>query len=530
MIKEFELNVLPEELVNAEILKKTVSKRTGIRIDTIQNLNLLKKSIDARKKPISYRIKVELSIIEENNPSEDITSEDEKTQNTVIEKYKDVHNAKPIIVVGAGPAGLFASLKLIEKGLKPIIIERGKPVSERKKDTAQIIRQKEINPESNWCFGEGGAGTFSDGKLYTRSNKRGNINEVLDIFVEHGADQEIRINAHAHIGTDGLSSIIKNIRKTIEDCGGEYHFETKVVDFIVNDNEIKGVITQKGDKIEADSVILATGHSARDIYYLFHDKNWALEAKPFAMGVRIEHPQELINQIQYHSRDYSSLLPPANYSLAYNYKERGVFSFCMSPGGMIIPAATDNGQMVVNGMSNSLRNSPFANSGMVVSVKEEDAKEYYQYGALSMMKLQEQTEKKMFEAAGNSIVAPAQRLTDFMKNKTSFALSQSSYLCGLIPSNMNKILPEFISSTLREGFMDFGRKMKGFLTAEANLIGLESRTSSPVRIPRDKDTLQHIQISGLYPCGEGAGYAGGITSSAIDGINIAEKIAEKKNN
>ncbi|MDD4528313.1 MAG: FAD-binding protein, partial [Bacteroidales bacterium] len=252
MIKEFELNVLPEELVNAEILKKTVSKRTGIRIDTIQNLNLLKKSIDARKKPISYRIKVELSIIEENNPSEDITSEDEKTQNTVIEKYKDVHNAKPIIVVGAGPAGLFASLKLIEKGLKPIIIERGKPVSERKKDTAQIIRQKEINPESNWCFGEGGAGTFSDGKLYTRSNKRGNINEVLDIFVEHGADQEIRINAHAHIGTDGLSSIIKNIRKTIEDCGGEYHFETKVVDFIVNDNEIKGVITQKGDKIEAD--------------------------------------------------------------------------------------------------------------------------------------------------------------------------------------------------------------------------------------------------------------------------------------
>jgi len=445
-----------------------------------------------------------------------------------VDKYKDVHNAKPVIVIGAGPSGLFASLKLIQKGLKPIIIERGKPVSERKVDLAQIIRQNEINTESNWCFGEGGAGTFSDGKLYTRSNKRGNINEVLDIFVEHGADKEIMIDAHPHIGSDNLSAITKNIRQTIETHGGEYHFNTKVVDLIVKDNKIKGVITQNGDKIESDIVVLATGHSARDIYYLFNEKNWALEAKLFAMGVRIEHPQELINQIQYHTPKYSKLLPPATYNLAHNTKDkdRGVFSFCMCPGGMIIPASTGKEELVVNGMSNSLRNSPFANSGIVVNVKAEDAKKYSEFGALAMLKLQEDTEKNMFIAADKTMVAPAQRLTDFIKDKKSSALSPSSYLPGLIPSNMNNILPEFISTNLRDAFLHFGKTMKGFITSEANIIGLESRTSSPVRIPRDKDSLQHIQISGLYPCGEGSGYSGGITSSAIDGINTAEKIAE----
>jgi uncharacterized FAD-dependent dehydrogenase len=526
MIKEIELNVSPEELVNVDQFKIIIAKKSGIKIDSIASLKIVKKSIDARKKPVNYRIKVEIDLIDkEISSSQETTlefnpSDLELRQN----KYKDVKNSKPVIVVGAGPAGLFASLKLIEKGLKPIILERGKSVSERKKDTAQIIRQQEINPDSNWCFGEGGAGTFSDGKLYTRSNKRGNINEVLDIFVEHGADKEIMIEAHAHIGTDKLSSIIKNIRKTIEEYGGEYHFETKVVDFIIKDNKIKGVITQNGDKIEADSVILATGHSARDIYNLFNEKQLALEAKPFAMGIRIEHPQELINQIQYHSPNYSSLLPAASYSLAYNYKNRGVFSFCMCPGGMIIPAATDKEQLVMNGMSNSLRNSPYANAGIVVSVNEEDAKEYAEFGALSLMKFQEATEKKMYFAAGNSLVAPAQRLTDFMRGKRSSSLSPSSYLCGVIPTDMNKILPEFMTETLKEGFKDFGRKMKGFITNESNIIGLESRTSSPVRIPRDKETMQHVQISGLYPCGEGAGYAGGITSSAIDGINVAEKI------
>ncbi|MEA5099281.1 MAG: FAD-dependent oxidoreductase [Bacteroidales bacterium] len=527
MIKEIEINLLPEDLVSQEVIKRATAKKTGIKLIDILSCEVIRRSIDARKKPISYRVKLSLNLQDKNGNSneESVQLQTKETSLNKIE-YKDVHNSKPVIIIGAGPAGLFASLKLIEKGLKPIIIERGKPVSERKKDVAQIVRQREVNLESNWCFGEGGAGTFSDGKLYTRSNKRGNIDEVLDIFIEHGADKDIKVEAHAHIGTDKLSSIIKNIHKKIEEFGGEYHFNTKVIDFILKDNIIKGVITQNGDRIEADNVILATGHSARDIYYLFDEKKWALEAKPFAMGVRIEHPQELINQIQYHSSNYSKLLPPASYSLAYNNNERGVFSFCMCPGGMIIPASTSNGELVVNGMSNSLRSSPFANSGIVVSVNEEDAKEFSKYGALSLMKLQEDAEKKMFEAAGNSIAAPAQRLTDFLKSTPSSALSPTSYLCGVVPTNLNKVLPKFISSSLQNALNDFGRKMKGFITQEANLIGLESRTSSPVRIPRDKETLQHIQISGLYPCGEGAGLSGGITSSAIDGINIANKIAE----
>ena len=530
MIKEIEINLLPEDLVSQEVIKRAIAKKTGIKLIDILSCEVIRRSIDARKKPISYRVKLSLNLQDKKEKLEEVRDENNSLPTKDISpkkrEYKDVHNSKPVIVIGAGPAGLFASLKLIEKGFKPIIIERGQSVSERKIDIAQIVRQREINSESNWCFGEGGAGTFSDGKLYTRSNKRGNIDEVLDIFIEHGAAKDIKVEAHAHIGTDKLSSIIKNIRKTIEEFGGEYHFNTKVVDFITKDNKIKGVITQNGDKIEADNVILATGHSARDIYYLFDAKKWAIQAKPFAMGVRIEHPQELINQIQYHSSNYSKLLPPASYSLAYTNNERGVFSFCMCPGGMIIPASTNNGELVVNGMSNSLRSSPFANSGMVVSVNEEDAKEFSKYGALSLMKLQEDAEKKMFEAADNSIAAPAQRLTDFLKNTPSSALSPTSYLCGVVPTNLNKVLPKFISSSLHNAFKDFGRKMKGFITQEANLIGLESRTSSPVRIPRDKETLQHIQISGLYPCGEGAGLSGGITSSAIDGINIANKIAE----
>lgn len=536
MIKEYELNVLPEELVDTETLIKAIARKIGVRTERIADFELLKKSIDARKALITYRIKVQLRILELERPSLQKVGQETEVEVEIepqvevveVDKYKDVHNAKPVIVIGAGPSGLFASLKLIQKGLKPIIIERGKPVSERKVDLAQIIRQNEINTESNWCFGEGGAGTFSDGKLYTRSNKRGNINEVLDLFVEHGADKEIMIDAHPHIGSDNLSAITKNIRQTIETHGGEYHFNTKVVDLIVKDNKIKGVITQNGDKIESDIVVLATGHSARDIYYLFNEKNWALEAKLFAMGVRIEHPQELINQIQYHTPKYSKLLPPATYNLAHNTKDkdRGVFSFCMCPGGMIIPASTGKEELVVNGMSNSLRNSPFANSGIVVNVKAEDAKKYSEFGALAMLKLQEDTEKNMFIAADKTMVAPAQRLTDFIKDKKSSALSPSSYLPGLIPSNMNNILPEFISTNLRDAFLHFGKTMKGFITSEANIIGLESRTSSPVRIPRDKDSLQHIQISGLYPCGEGSGYSGGITSSAIDGINTAEKIAE----
>lgn len=536
MIKEYELNVLPEELVDTETLIKAIARKIGVRTERIADFELLKKSIDARKALITYRIKVQLRVLELERPTLEKIGEEKEIEVEIepqietieVDKYQDVRNAKPVIVIGAGPAGLFASLKLIQKGFRPIIIERGKPVSERKVDLAQIIRQKEINTESNWCFGEGGAGTFSDGKLYTRSNKRGNINEVLDLFVQHGADKEIMIDAHPHIGTDRLSTITKSIRQTIETYGGEYHFNTKVIDLIVKDNKIKGVITEKGDKIESEIIVLATGHSARDIYYLFHEKNWALEAKLFAMGVRIEHPQELINQIQYHTPKYSKLLPPATYNVTHSTKDkdRGVFSFCMCPGGMIIPASTGKEELVVNGMSNSLRNSPFANSGIVVNVKESDAKKFSEFGQLAMLKLQEETEKNMFIAADKTMVAPAQRLTDFIKDRKSSALAPSSYLPGLLPSNMSNILPEFISTNLRDAFLHFGKTMKGFITSEANIIGLESRTSSPVRIPRDKDSLQHIQISGLYPCGEGSGYSGGITSSAIDGINIAEKIAE----
>ncbi len=519
MSKEIEINLLPEELIDQEVLRKAVSKKTGINIKNIQDIEVVKRSIDARKSPVTYRIKAIL------NTKDKETALETKENISPKRKYKRVDSSKSVIVIGAGPSGLFASLKLIEKGIKPIILERGNSISERKKDLAQMVRKGVINTESNWCFGEGGAGTFSDGKLYTRSNKRGNIEEVLDIFIEHGADKDIKVNSHPHIGTDKLSSIIKNIRKTIEECGGEYHFNTKVVDFIIKDMKIKGVITQKGDRIESDRVILATGHSARDIYYLFDQKKWAIEAKPFAMGVRIEHPQELINQIQYHSSNYSKLLPAASYNLAFNHKGRGIFSFCMCPGGIIIPASTNTEELVVNGMSNSFRGSAFANSGIVVSVNEEDAKQYSNYGALSLMKLQEDIERKMFEAADKNLAAPAQRLIDFMSNKPSSTIKETSYLCGVVPANLNKILPKFISTSLHHGFNDFGKKMKGFICEEANLIGLESRTSSPVRIPRNKETLQHIQISGLYPCGEGAGMAGGITSSAIDGINIANKIA-----
>lgn len=513
MVKEIEINVMPEELENIDSLKEIVAKNVGIAKGEIEEFDIVKRSIDARRHPVNYRIKV-------------VVSTEKYPEKEKVERYKDVRNAKPVIVVGAGPAGLFAALKLIEKGLRPIIIERGKPVSERKKDIALIATEQVINPDSNWCFGEGGAGTFSDGKLYTRSNKRGNVKDVLEVFVEHGVDKDIMIDAHAHIGTDRLSAVIKNIRNTIETYGGEYHFETRVVDFILEGDKIKGVITGSGDRIEADKVILATGHSARDIYTLFKSKNWAIEVKPFAMGVRIEHPQELINQIQYHNPRYSPLLPPATYTLAHNVGNRGVFSFCMCPGGIIVPAATDDNQLVVNGMSNSSRNSPYANSGIVVNVNPEDAIEFNQFEELSLMKFQESVERNMYYAAGKTQVAPAQRLTDFMRGKASSSLAPTSYLCGVMPTDMNRILPRFIASTLKKGFENFGNKMRGFLTAEANIIGVESRTSSPVRIPRNKEGYEHVQISGLYPCGEGAGYAGGITSSAIDGINVAETIAQ----
>jgi uncharacterized FAD-dependent dehydrogenase len=489
-------------------LRKQIASSCGIKPQNL-HYKILRKSIDARKRP-TLCLKVLIS--------------DKPIEKTPVKRnYQDVSNAERIIVVGAGPCGLFAALKLIEEGFKPIIIERGKHVSERKKDIAIIARNQELNEESNWCFGEGGAGTFSDGKLYTRSTKKGNINDILETFVYHGADENILVESHPHIGTDKLSRIIKNIRETILKCGGEYHFNTKVTDFLIKNNTIYGIKTSDNTSIEAKAVILATGHSARDIYYLFAERGWAIEAKPFAMGVRVEHSQELINTSQYHNKELASLLPPASYSLVHNVKNRGVFSFCMCPGGMIIPASTEKQTLVVNGMSASNRASAFANSGIVVSVTLQDVKEYSKQPALSLMKFQQECEQKMYI---QNQVAPAQRISDFIKNKKSHNIGSTSYPSGLYACNMNEYLPKLVAENLAEGFKVFDRRIKGFISNQATMIGLESRTSSPVRILRDKESLQHPQISMLFPCGEGAGYAGGITSSAIDGVNAAEKISQ----
>ncbi len=489
-------------------LRKQIASSCGIKPQNL-HYKILRKSIDARKRP-TFCLKVLIS--------------DKPIEKTPVKRnYQDVSNAERIIVVGAGPCGLFAALKLIEEGFKPIIIERGKPVSERKKDIAIIARNQELNEESNWCFGEGGAGTFSDGKLYTRSTKKGNINDILETFVYHGADENILVESHPHIGTDKLSRIIKNIRETILKCGGEYHFNTKVTDFLIKNNTIYGIKTSDNTSIEAKAVILATGHSARDIYYLFAERGWAIEAKPFAMGVRVEHSQELINTSQYHNKELASLLPPASYSLVHNVKNRGVFSFCMCPGGMIIPASTEKQTLVVNGMSASNRASAFANSGIVVSVTLQDVKEYSKQPALSLMKFQQECEQKMYI---QNQVAPAQRISDFIKNKKSHNIGSTSYPSGLYACNMNEYLPKLVAENLAESFKVFDRRIKGFISNQATMIGLESRTSSPVRILRDKESLQHPQISMLFPCGEGAGYAGGITSSAIDGVNAAEKISQ----
>ncbi len=442
-------------------------------------------------------------------------------------RYQNVAGKKPVIIIGAGPAGLFAAMRLIELGFKPIIFERGKEVSERKKDIAQLNRNNGLSTESNYCFGEGGAGTFSDGKLFTRSRKKGDRSRILLNFHQHGAQDAILYEAYPHIGTDKLPEVIKNIRQTILKYGGEIHFETKVTELLIENNSIKGVKTKNGNEIFAGAVILSTGHSARDVYEMLQKQNIALESKGFAMGVRVEHPQALIDKIQYHAKERGEYLPAATYNLVAQTDGRGVYSFCMCPGGFIVPASTFEKETVVNGMSSSSRNSAFANSGVVVEIRPEDLpEEYTQYGALAGIKFQQYYENLAFVNGGGKQTAPAQRLYDFVKGRLSVDLPESSYLPGLIASPMHFWMPDFISRRLREGFKDFDRKMKGFLTNDALIIGVESRTSSPVRIPRNPETLQHISVAGLYPCGEGAGYAGGITSSAIDGENCAEKIAE----
>ncbi|WP_298998810.1 NAD(P)/FAD-dependent oxidoreductase [uncultured Tenacibaculum sp.] len=512
MVKELQLRVNLVEERKDNILQLKAAKKLGISIADITSVKVLRKSIDARKKEVVFNYKVAVYI---NEPQPD-------TPDYIFE-YQDVSNAKEIHIVGFGPAGMYAALRCIELGYKPIVLERGKNVQDRRRDLRAINQFHEVNPDSNYCFGEGGAGTYSDGKLYTRSLKRGDVRKIFENLVYHGATDQILVDAHPHIGTNKLPKIIQNIRETILKHGGEIHFETRVTDFIVKNNKLQAIQLQNGTEMAVNAVILATGHSARDIYELLHKKDILLKAKSFAMGVRVEHPQEIIDQIQYScTGQRDELLPAAAYSLVHQVGNRGVYSFCMCPGGFIVPAATANGEVVVNGMSPSRRNNKFANSGIVVEINvDKDLPKYEKYGVLKGLQYQKDLEKIAFNAGGRSQVAPAQRLTDFVEGRLSSSLNDCSYQPGLNSSPLHSLLPKLIGSRLRKGFAAFGQKMHGYYTAEANIVGVESRTSSPVNIPR-KENLEHPQIEGLFPCGEGGGYAGGIISAAMDGERCAE--------
>lgn len=515
MQKKLSIKLLPSEAANPDALKQLIANACGVAPGRVTGFSLLKQSIDARGKQTFFHLSVNACIDEPYIPPA-----------LVPLQLKDVVQAsKRVIVVGAGPAGLFAALRLIELGVKPLLLERGKDVRSRRRDLAAINKQGEVNPESNYCFGEGGAGTYSDGKLYTRSSKRGDVNRILSMLVHFGADEKILYEAHPHIGTNKLPHIITAIRKKIIECGGEVRFEKKIVDLLIEKETITGVYTADGDQVKADAVILATGHSARDVFQLLHSKKILVEQKPFALGVRVEHPQSLIDSIQYHCPTRGEYLPPASYSLVQQVNGRGVFSFCMCPGGIIAPAATNPNEIVVNGWSPSKRNNPYANSGIVVTVEEKNTKPFEKYGALAAMYFQQSVEQKSFEAGGGKLVAPAQRMVDFSSNKTSPSLPDCSYLPGIHSADLKQVLPGFIHQSLQTAFKEFGKKMKGYYTNDAVVVATESRTSSPVRIPRSADDLQHPQIKNLYPCGEGAGYAGGIVSAAMDGEKIANQIA-----
>jgi uncharacterized FAD-dependent dehydrogenase len=516
-MKTLELTGLPEELGHTEGIKKFISKYHGITANEISGLVFQKKSIDARKKPVRINLTVDVFINE--NP----------TKETIEFDFKNVTNAQEVAIIGAGPAGLFAALQLIELGLKPVIFERGKNVKERRRDLANITKNNTVNPESNYCFGEGGAGTYSDGKLYTRASKRGDVNRILKLLVYHGADESILYESHPHIGTNKLPHIIEKIRETITSCGGEIHFNSKLTDIEIEGDKIKRITINQLTTINCQLLILATGHSARDIFELLHRKQIIIEAKPFALGVRVEHPQALIDSIQYRcGTQRSEYLPAASYSLVEQVNGRGVFSFCMCPGGIIAPAMTAPGEIVVNGWSPSKRNNPFANSGMVVSINAEDFKDFEKYGPLAGMYFQKMVEQNCFEQGNQTLQAPAQRMIDFVNNKSSSTLPNNSYLPGTVSRNLNEILPSYVAKSLQGAMKAFGKKMNGYFSNEAILLGTESRTSSPVRIPRNKETFEHIQIKGLYPCAEGAGYAGGIVSAAMDGENCAKAIGMSK--
>lgn len=513
MIKEIELSVHPDFVFDYEYQKKQAAKNLRINTEDISAVKVIRRSIDARKSPV-FKLRTLVYI---NEKPKEIFEEI---------KFNRVNSKKKVLIVGGGPAGMFAALRLIELGIKPVIIERGKNVRSRRRDLKAIQRDHIVNPDSNYCFGEGGAGTYSDGKLYTRSIKRGNVKRILNLLVQHGAQNEILIDAHPHIGSNKLPKVVEEIRNTIINNGGEYLFDSRVTDLIVNNEKIEGIIINDNIELTGNAVILATGHSARDIYYLLDKHKIKIEAKPFAMGVRVEHPQQLIDSIQYHTKNRHKNLPASSYALNCQVDEKGVYSFCMCPGGIIIPASTSPGELVLNGMSVSRRDSPFANSGLVVSIDERDWKQFNDHGVFAGLMYQSFVEQATFNAGGENQTAPAQRLTDFIKGKISSSLPKTSYIPGTISSPIHELLPKNISYRLKKSLLIFSQKMKGYLTEEAQILASETRTSSPIRIPRDSETLMHVEIKGLFPCGEGAGYAGGIMSAAIDGENCADAAAE----
>ena len=521
MIQEIQLRVDPRTAASMGEIARVLAKRYDIAPDAIQGIRILKRSIDARQRQVVVNLKVRVYIDEPMTDDYLVPPID----------YKPVDGKQQAVVVGMGPGGLFAALRLIELGIKPIVLERGKDVMKRRVDASRIQREGVVDPESNYCFGEGGAGAYSDGKLYTRSKKRGSVERILGIFVQHGAREDILVDAHPHIGSDKLPAVIKEMRETILRCGGEVHFETRVTRLIVEDGVVTGVETAAGETF-AGPVILATGHSARDVYQMLYDSDITVEAKGLAVGVRLEHPQRIIDRIQYHTvlgrGDY---LPAAEYNFVTQVDHRGVYSFCMCPGGFVVPAVSEPDGLVVNGMSPSNRGSHWANSGMVVEIHPEDLPErFQQYGALAMMRFQQEMEQRAFAEAGNTLIAGAQRMKDFVDGKSSRNLPPSSYLPGVQTSRLDLWMPPFVANRLRKGFRQFGRNAQGFLTNDAIVIGVETRTSSPLRIPRDSEMLHHIALEGLYPCGEGAGYAGGIVSSAIDGERCAEALAAALSN
>jgi uncharacterized FAD-dependent dehydrogenase len=525
MQKNISLKLLPNQAADNDEVSKHIIEYSGIDSTALNGFTIIKKSIDARSKQPYINITVKAFI---NEPHSFYNF------NKII--FKDVDHAKhSVLIIGAGPAGLFAALTFLQHGIKPIILERGKDVRSRRRDLALLNKEGIINTESNYCFGEGGAGTYSDGKLYTRSNKRGNVQNILNLFAQFGANENILYESHPHIGTNKLPQIITTMRKQIEDCGGEILFEKKLIDFKVSNDKIESVITSDSNNFKANAIVLATGHSARDIFLLLNEKDILIERKPFALGVRIEHPQSIIDSIQYHCAVRDKYLPPASYNVVEHVNDKGVFSFCMCPGGIIAPASTANEELVVNGWSPSKRNNPFANSGIVVEIQNQDLQNYKDYDekkadipeALLGMYFQKSVERKAYKQGGGNFVAPAQRMVDFINNKISSSLPPCSYLPGINSVDFKSVLPAFIHKALQQAFKDFGKKMKGYLTNDAVIVATESRTSSPVRIPRNDKTLHHPQLKNFYPCGEGAGYAGGIVSAAMDGEKVATAIIEK---